>query len=100
MVAGLSGKERFRGWFLSIFTILSARRVSGVFIFGVFAVNVLKVFYCIAISSSITDVFCAKTLIYSALVVVLMSKELLPAFYCSSDVLYTYSCFFVIWSGF
>lgn len=39
VVAGLSGKERFRGWFLSIFTILSARRVSGVFIFAVFAAN-------------------------------------------------------------
>lgn len=73
---------------------------SCVFIFAVFAVNVLKAFYCVIISSCITAVFCAKTLVYSALFVVPMSKVLLLAFYCSSDVLCAYSCFFVIWSGF
>lgn len=73
---------------------------SGVFIFAVFAVNVLKSFYCVVISSSITDVFCAQTLIYSALFVVLMSKELLPAFYCSSDVLYAYNGFLLYRAAF
>lgn len=40
----------------------------------------LKAFYCVVISSSITDVFCAQTLIYSALFVVPMSKVLLRLF--------------------
>ena len=57
-------------------------------------------FYCVALSSCITDVFCDQTLIYSVLFVVPMSKGLLSAFYCSSDVLYAYNGFLLYRAAF